>query len=82
MLKSIDKKNVKKEKTEKSTSQKRKILRNISDSSDDDELFWNCDINVSEWPPQSPDINPKENLWVALDKNLSLSDQTNKADFF
>jgi transposase len=27
-------------------------------------------INVMDWPPQSPDINPIENLWEIIDKKI------------
>jgi transposase len=27
-------------------------------------------INFIEWPPQSPDMNPIENLWDIIDRRL------------
>ena len=29
-------------------------------------------INVLEWPAQSPDINPIENLWEKVDRNIKM----------
>ena len=34
-------------------------------------------INVFEWPTQSPDLNPTENLWEEVDRNINRSTGTN-----
>lgn len=39
-------------------------------------------INVLEWPPQSADLNPTENLWTALDSKVPPSGRTNQQIFF
>lgn len=35
-----------------------------------------------EWPPQSPDLNPIENLWSILDQNVDKGDVTNRDKLF
>lgn len=39
-------------------------------------------IKVLEWPPQSPDLNPIENLWSILDQNVDKGDVTNRDSLF
>ena len=35
--------------------------------------FRENNVNVIEWPPQSPDLNPIENLWGIVDKKIDRS---------
>ena len=39
-------------------------------------------IKLLEWPPQSPDLNPIENLWSILDQQVDKGDVTNKLKLF
>ena len=39
-------------------------------------------INVLEWPVQSPDPNPIENLWEEVDRNINRSTATNLDRFW
>ena len=38
-------------------------------------------IKVLEWPPQCPDLNPIEHLWILLDKKIGNRVFTKKEDF-
>lgn len=39
-------------------------------------------ISILEWPPQSPDLNPIENLWNTIDKRIDRSKATNLDNFW
>lgn len=39
-------------------------------------------IKLLEWPSQSPDLNPIENLWSILDQNVDKGDVTNRDKLF
>jgi hypothetical protein len=39
-------------------------------------------IKQLEWPPQSPDLNPIENLWSYLDSKINKTNVTNKDSYF
>ena len=39
-------------------------------------------MKLLEWPPQSPDLNPIENLWFILDQQVDKGDVTNKFKLF
>lgn len=39
-------------------------------------------IKLLEWPPQSPDLNPIENLWSILDRQVDKGEVTNKTKLF
>jgi len=45
---------------------------------------WLADnaVTTMEWPPQSPDLNPIENLWDVLDKKRSGADAQNASKLF
>ncbi|KAJ6244151.1 transposable element-related [Anaeramoeba flamelloides] len=42
-----------------------------------DYLQYRCNV-LSPWPPNSPDLNPIENLWSIMDKRLKTSNQVMK----
>ena len=39
--------------------------------------FKNNDVNVLEWPTESPDLNPKENMWRDLKTRVMARKPTN-----
>lgn len=39
-------------------------------------------VEVMEWPPQSPDLNPIENLWHIVDRQVDRSSVRNKEDLY
>jgi hypothetical protein len=39
-------------------------------------------VNVMEWPAQSPDLNPIENLWEIVDRRINRSDVRNRTELF
>jgi transposase len=45
-------------------------------------FFRSTRIKCMEWPPQSPDLNPIENLWAILDNKVDKSGVTNKQAYF
>ena len=42
----------------------------------------NKSINVLDWPSQSTDLNPIENLWALLDKKISDRNPSNEDELF
>lgn len=46
------------------------------------QYFERKTINVLEWPPQSADLNPIENLWAALDSKVPPSGRTSQQTFY
>lgn len=45
-------------------------------------FFRSNRIKLLEWPAQSPDMNPIENLWGYLDGHVNKTNVTNKASYF
>lgn len=45
-------------------------------------FFKNSKIKLLEWPPQSPDLNPIENLWSYLDEKIDKTNVSNKTNYF
>lgn len=44
--------------------------------------FRQSRVKLMDWPPQSPDLNPMENLWSILDQKMDKSTVTNKTLLF
>jgi len=45
-------------------------------------FFKSNRIKFLDWPPQSPDLNPIENLWSILDKKVDKTGVTNTENYF
>ena len=45
-------------------------------------LFKSNKAKLLEWPPQSPDLNPIENIWAYLDGNVDKTNVTNKTSHY
>lgn len=45
-------------------------------------FFNHSGIELLEWPPQSPDLNPIEHLWAVLDGNVPAERRSKTATFF
>ena len=45
-------------------------------------FFKSNKIKLFEWPPQSPDWNPIENLYVYLDENVNKTNVTDKISYY
>lgn len=45
-------------------------------------FFRSTRIKSMEWPPQSPDLNPIENLWAILENKVDTTNVTNKQAYF
>ena len=37
---------------------------------------------LSDWPPESPDLNPIENLWFILKENVNMLNRTNSDELW
>ena len=46
------------------------------------EWFYGFRVTVLDWPAQSPDLNPIENLWSELDRRLKDRKTNTKEDLF
>jgi len=45
-------------------------------------FFKSSRMKVLDWPPQSSDLNPIENLWSILDKKIDKTGVTNTENYF
>lgn len=46
------------------------------------QFFQEKSMEVMEWPPQSPDLNPIEHLWAILDTKIPMESRTNVTTFW
>lgn len=44
--------------------------------------FVENEIEMLDWPPQSPDLNPIEHLWAILDDKIPLASRRNLSEFW
>lgn len=45
-------------------------------------FFKSNKVKLLEWPSQSPDLNPIENLWAYLDGNVNKTNVTDKTSYY
>ena len=45
-------------------------------------IYSSVDFEIMDWPPQSPDLNPIENLWKTLGVKVMERNPTNTEDLW